>query len=193
MGPEGALAPELIDLLTVFVIAAGVGVFVAKIGRFPYTIALLLAGLAVSVLGITIDIELSHDLILLVFLPPLLFEGAATTDLGRFRTNIWHVLVLAVVGLIVAILLLGVVGHFAFGFPLLVSLLFAAMILPTDPVSVLALFEELGAPERLSVLVEGESLVNDGVGVVVFSTLFVLITETEPSTDLAELATLGTI
>ncbi len=194
MVAETGIAAELIDLLSVFVIAAGVGVFVAKIGRFPYTIALLLAGLAVSVLGITIDIELSHDLILLVFLPPLLFEGAATTDLQRFRTNIWHVLVLAVVGLIGAILLLGVVGHFAFGFPLLVSLLFAAMILPTDPVSVLALFEELGAPERLSVLVEGESLVNDGVGVVIFSTLFALVVEsTEAGTDLAELVTADTI
>lgn len=194
MVAETGIAAELIDLLSVFVIAAGVGVFVAKIGRFPYTIALLLAGLAVSILGVTIDIELSHDLILLVFLPPLLFEGAATTDLQRFRTNIWHVLVLAVVGLITAILLLGVVGHFAFGFPLLVSLLFAAMILPTDPVSVLALFEELGAPERLSVLVEGESLVNDGVGVVIFSTLFALVVEsTEAGTDLAELVTMDTI
>ncbi|WP_435175301.1 cation:proton antiporter [Halorussus sp. AFM4] len=190
MVAETGIAAELIDLLSVFVIAAGVGVFVAKIGRFPYTIALLLAGLAVSVLGVAIDIELSHDLILLVFLPPLLFEGAATTDLEHFRTNFSHILTLAVAGLIAAILLLGVVGHYAFGFPLLVALLFAAMILPTDPVSVLALFEELGAPERLSVLVEGESLVNDGVGVVIFTTLYTLVLRsTEAGTDLAQLVT----
>ena len=173
----GGLEAELLDLLAVFMIAATVGVGVAKIGRVPYTIALLLAGLAASVLGVELGIELTHDLTLLVLLPPLLFEGAATTDLERFRRNLAPILALAVPGLLVSIVVLGYVGQVAFGFPLLVALLFAAMILPTDPVSVLALFEELGAPERLATLVEGESLINDGVGVVVFSTLLVLVYE----------------
>ncbi|WP_440005796.1 Na+/H+ antiporter [Halomicrococcus sp. SG-WS-1] len=193
MAAPTGITTGLINLLEVFIIAAAVGVFVAKIGRFPYTIALLLAGLGVSILDIHIDIALSHDLILLVLLPPLLFEGAATTDLESFRENLGPVITLAVPGLILSILLLGWLGSYAFGYPLLLSLLFASMVLPTDPVSVLALFEELGAPERLATLVEGESLINDGVGVVVFSTLFVLITETDPSTDLGELATLGTV
>ncbi|WP_254544501.1 Na+/H+ antiporter [Halomarina pelagica] len=170
----------LLDLLPIAIIAAGVGVFVAKVGRFPYTIALLLAGFTVSVVGATtravdIDIALSHDLILLVLLPPLLFEGAATTDLERLRRNLVPILALAVVGLVASVVVLGLAGAELFGFPLLVALLFAAMILPTDPVSVLALFKELGAPDRLSVLVEGESLVNDGVGVVLFSALLTLV------------------
>jgi CPA1 family monovalent cation:H+ antiporter len=198
-GAEGVAATE-IDLLTVFIIASVVGIVVAKVGNFPYTIALLLAGIAVSVLGIQIDIELSHDLILLVLLPPLLFEGAATTDLEELRANAAPVLALAVVGLLSAIGILGYLGWLAFdaltaaGFPLLVAFLFAATALPTDPVSVLALFEEVGAPERLAVLVEGESLINDGVGVVVFSTLLAIVVETggtDPSalfapTELAE-------
>ena len=66
-----------LELLAVFIVAASVGVLVAKVGRFPYTIALLIAGLGASVLGVEFGIELSHDLILLVLLPPLLFEGAA--------------------------------------------------------------------------------------------------------------------
>jgi len=169
----------LIDLLVVFIVAGAVGVFVAKVADFPYTIALLLAGVAISILGDVfataatplIDLPLTHDLILLVLLPPLLFEGAATTDLKRFRRNLQTIAALAVVGLAVSILVVGFVSYTAFGFPILIALLFAVIVLPTDPVSVLALFEEMGAPERLQVLVEGESLINDGVGVVLFSTL----------------------
>jgi len=177
MAPGGIPVSLLADLLAVFIIAAAVGIFVTKVGQFPYTIALLIAGFAASVVGVTIDIELSHDLILLVLLPPLLFEGAATTDLERLRRNLAPILLLAVVGLLVSVVLVGVAGAALFpGFDLLLALLFAAMILPTDPVSVLALFEELGAPERLATLVEGESLVNDGVGVVVFSALLGYVT-----------------
>ena len=194
------VAATEIDLLVVFLLAAGVGVFVAKVGRFPYTIALLIAGFAVSgiqaIFGVQLfAIELSHDLILLVLLPPLLFEGAATTDLESFRANIGPILALAVPGVILSVIVLGLVGQYAFGFPLLVSLLFAAMILPTDPVSVLALFDELGAPERLSTLVEGESLLNDGVGVVIFSALLALTEESlrtnTPASELLSLSRLA--
>ncbi|AGN00765.1 na+ antiporter [Salinarchaeum sp. Harcht-Bsk1] len=171
MAPGAVDVAILVDLIDVFIIAAAVGIFVAKVGDFPYTIALLLAGIAASVIGIEVAIELSHDLILLVLLPPLLFEGAATTDFERLRRNLLPILSLAVVGLVGSIVLLGAAGQYVFGFDLLLALLFAAMILPTDPVSVLALFEDLGAPDRLAVLVEGESLINDGVGVVLFSAL----------------------
>ncbi len=175
MAAEGGIdITLLVNLITIFVIAAGVGVVVAKLGRFPYTIALLLAGLTASVLGVTMEhITLSKEFILLVLLPPLLFEGAATTEFEYLRRNLLPILGMAIVGLSLSILVLGGLGTVAFGFPLIISLLFASMILPTDPVSVLALFEELGAPERLATLVEGESLVNDGLGVVVFSALIV--------------------
>lgn len=180
---SSAIIENLESLIAVFVVAAAVGTLVAKVGRFPYTIALLLAGIVVGVvvsqLGLRdqYTIELTHDIIILVILPVLLFEGAATTNLERFKRNLAPILVLAIVGLIAAVIMLGIAGTYAFGYPLLISLLFAAMVLPTDPVSVLALFEELGAPDRLAVLVEGESLINDGVGVVLFSTLIIFVEE----------------
>ncbi|PSQ12085.1 sodium:proton antiporter [Halobacteriales archaeon QS_7_68_65] len=189
------VAATEIDLLVVFMIAAGVGIFVTKVGRFPYTIALLIAGFGISVIQAATGVQLfpfrlSHDLILLVLLPPLLFEGAATTDINSFRANLVPILAMAVPGLVVSVLALGFVGRFAFGFEILISLLFAAMILPTDPVSVLALFKELGAPERLATLVEGESLLNDGVGVVVFSALLAIAeTAQQSGTPAAELLT----
>ncbi|MFB6132844.1 MAG: cation:proton antiporter, partial [Halanaeroarchaeum sp.] len=170
-----SVTAELLTLLTVFVIAGGVGVIVAKVGRFPYTIALLIAGFVVSLAGVEIGIELSHDVILLVLLPPLLFEGAATTDFEVLRENWIPIVVLAVPGLIVSVLVLGGVGHLVFGFPILIATLFGAIVLPTDPVSVLALFDELGVPDRLSVIVEGESLINDGVGVVLYTALLGLV------------------
>ena len=189
------VAATEIDLLVVFMIAAGVGIFVTKVGRFPYTIALLIAGFGISVIQAATGVQLfpfrlSHDLILLVLLPPLLFEGAATTDINSFRANLVPILAMAVPGLVVSVLALGFIGRFAFGFEILISLLFAAMILPTDPVSVLALFKELGAPERLATLVEGESLLNDGVGVVVFSALLAIAeTAQQSGTPAAELLT----
>ncbi|GGL52358.1 cation:proton antiporter [Halocalculus aciditolerans] len=175
---------ELIDLIAIFIIAAGVGVFVAKVGRFPYTIALLIAGFGASALGVgtELSIPISHDIILFVLLPPLLFEGAANTELEQFRRNFPPIIALAVLGLLVSVAVLGVVSASALGLPALVALLFAAMILPTDPVSVLALFKELGAPDRLSVLVEGESLINDGTGVVLYTVVLGLIAEYDVAT-----------
>ena len=120
-----------------------------------------------------------------MLLPPLLFEGAATTDFESLRENLLTILALAVPGLALSVILLGAIDQYVLGLPLILALLFGAMILPTDPVSVLALFEEVGAPERLSTLVEGESLINDGV--VVFSTLLTLVTGTSGTVTAADL------
>ncbi|MDS0298085.1 Na+/H+ antiporter [Halogeometricum sp. S1BR25-6] len=185
--PTSAIEQQLIDLLTVFLIAGGVGALLAKIGRIPYTIALLIAGFAASIVGLGIDITLTHDIILLVVLPPLLFEGAATTDIDEFRANFPVMATMATVGLAISIVIVGLVSTRLFGYTLLLGLLFGTIILPTDPVSVLSLFKQVGAPERLSVLVEGESLMNDGISVVIFSALLALIEAGDSAADLATL------
>jgi CPA1 family monovalent cation:H+ antiporter len=185
------LEQQLIDLLTVFLIAGGVGAVLAKVGRIPYTIALLIAGFGASIVGLEIDITLTHDVILLVVLPPLLFEGAATTDIDEFRSNFPVILTLATVGLAASIVVVGVVATELLGYTLLIGLLFGTIVLPTDPVSVLALFKQVGVPDRLAVLVEGESLLNDGISVVIFSALLALVEAGDSAADLATIAGVG--
>lgn len=100
-------------------------------------------------------------------------------------------MVLTLLRLPLAIVLLGAVGGVAFGFPLLVALLFAAIILPTDPAAVLSIFEELDVAERLAVTIEGESLLNDGVAVVIFTTLLAAFESSSAAASLATLAGLA--
>jgi CPA1 family monovalent cation:H+ antiporter len=185
------LEQQLIDLLTVFLIAGGVGALLAKVGRIPYTIALLIAGFGASIVGLEIDITLTHDVILLVVLPPLLFEGAATTDIDEFRSNFPVMLTLATVGLAASIVVVGLVATELLGYTLLIGLLFGTIVLPTDPVSVLALFKQVGVPDRLAVLVEGESLLNDGISVVIFSALLALVEAGDSAADLATIEGVG--
>ncbi len=143
--------------------------------QLPYTIFLTLVGLGIGVLGIGPEIEATgfgHDLIFFVFLPPLLFQGAFHMNLNSLLKQFWPVVFFAVPGVIVSTLLVGgMVGWLGGISSMMVALLFGALISPTDPVSVLALFKKAGVPEDLKILVEGESLFNDATGVVLFTIL----------------------
>ena len=143
--------------------------------RVPYTVALVGAGLIISavqpllanVVG-PIDVQLTPELILTLFVPPLIFEAAFNLDFEQLRRNLPAILVLAVPGVIVTMLIVAaiVAGTSGLSFP--VALVFGALIAATDPVAVISLFRSLGVPKRLAVLVEGESLLNDGTAIVVF-------------------------
>ena len=176
---ETALVLE--DLLLILSVAALVAILVKRI-HVPYTTALVLMGVAVSFLPIEMDVHLSKELVLLIVLPPLLFQGALHMELESLKKNLIPVASLAVPGLIVATFLVGTMLHYALGMPWLKGLLFGAMVAATDPISVLAIFREVGAPKRLKALMEGESLFNDGTSVVLFAALFaVLYQGAEPS------------
>lgn len=154
-------------------LACAVAVVAKFITRLPYAIFLTLVGLAVGVLHLGPHPErvgFSHDLIYFVFLPPILFQGALHTDLKRLVHQFPTVLALAVPGVLVSTLVVGGLMWWIGGISvLLAALLFGALITPTDPVSVLALFREAKAPDDLRTLVEGESMFNDGTGVVLFT------------------------
>ncbi len=143
------------------------------ISKLPYTIFLTLVGLGIGLFhwGPAIsETGFSHELIFFVFLPPLLFQGAMHMELNRLLRQFWPVFSFAVPGVVVSTVLVGLVVYYFGGITaFMVALLFGALISPTDPVSVLALFKEASAPEDLRVLVEGESLFNDATGVVLFS------------------------
>ncbi|MBD0269425.1 MAG: cation:proton antiporter, partial [Cyanobacteria bacterium Co-bin8] len=155
--------------------------------NIPYTLLLLLVGLGLAVLDVRL-INLSPELILFIFLPPLLFEAAWNLNWKRLSRNLVPILLFAILGVIICIagLVWGLQG--IAGTSLATALLVGASLSATDPVSVVALFRELGVDKKLTVLMEGESLFNDGVAVVAFNLLVGLalgIEQFDPSVSLA--------
>jgi CPA1 family monovalent cation:H+ antiporter len=114
---------------------------------------------------------LTPEIIFTLFLPGLLFEAGINIQFAQLRRNLSPILVLAIPGVLVATLVTGYALHWLIGWPILVALVFGALISATDPISVLSLFRTMGVSKRLSVIVEGESLFNDGTAVVVFQIL----------------------
>jgi CPA1 family monovalent cation:H+ antiporter len=170
-------AAETIQFLLLLLIAASLIAMATIRLRIPYTIALVIGGFLIDILHVPItgrlgpggstDI-LTHDVIFMVFLPGLLFEAGLNIQTSRLRRNLVPILLLAIVGVLIATVVTGYTIHWTLDMPLLVALLFGSLISATDPISVLALFKEMGVSKRLSVLVEAESLFNDGTAVVVF-------------------------
>ncbi len=172
-----------VQVLILLLIASVVGMLARRV-RIPYTLALVVAGLALSFVQMEAltDLNLTSDLLMLLFLPPLLFEAAYHLPFGDLRKNGSHIAFLAVAGVLVCFALTAIGTFTAFntfglaqGFSWAHACLFAAVISATDPISVLAIFKEMGVPKRLYQIVEGESLVNDGVAVVVFAIVVAVI------------------
>lgn len=182
------LTALLTSLLGVFALALVVRLLVRNRDRLAFASILVAIGVAVSALGLSFGLDLTSDLVLLVFLPTIVFHGTTTLDVRRLWHNAGLIAVLTGVGLPLSVVLLGAVGTVAFGVSPLVALVFAAIILPTDPAAVLSIFEELDVTERLAITIEGESLMTDGVAVVIFSTLLAVY---ESSGSVASLGTPG--
>ncbi len=146
--------------------------------HLPFTVGLVIVGILIGVsaerltfLAPLQHVTLSPELILFVFLPTLIFESAYALDGRLLSQNLAPVLSLAVPGLLLST---GIVGSLVFLFTPMgwgPALLFGALIAATDPVAVIALFKEVGAPKRLAILVEGESLFNDATAIVLFKIL----------------------
>jgi CPA1 family monovalent cation:H+ antiporter len=136
--------------------------------RVPYTVALVLVGLLITFQS-QFTFELTPELILALFIPPLVFEAAFHLNLAELRRNLPAILLMAIPGVILSTLIIGGLLFVGVHLSLPIALVFGSLIAATDPVSVVALFRSLGVPKRLAVLVEGESLFNDGTAIVLFN------------------------
>ena len=172
--------PEL-SLLLLLLVAALVAV-VSSRARLPYAIGLVLAGLVLGNLVGYAGPRLSKDLLFLVVLPGLLFEAAYQMHFADFWRARLSILTLAVPGLVVATFLTAAlvwwgVNRLSSGsLTWMEALAFGALISATDPISVLAIFRTLGVDKRLSVIVEAESLFNDGTAIVIFGIVLAMAT-----------------
>lgn len=149
------------------IVALAVALIAARL-RFPYTLALVLVGLALGFFHVLPNIQLRPDLVLFLFLPALLFEGAWNLNARALLAEWRAILLLAVPGLLISLVVIAFVVHWGAGLPLLLALLLGAIISPTDPIAVLGLLKQLGMPARLRTIIDCESLFNDGVGTVAF-------------------------
>lgn len=164
---------NLTQFLLVLSVSLGVATLPQMVSWFrqiPYTLLLVIVGLGLALVDVRL-VNLSPELILLIFLPPLLFEAAWNLKWSNLKNDFFPICLYAILG--VAFSVLGIAGGLNqwVGLPIMTALLIGASLSATDPVSVTALFRELGVSKRLSTLMEGESLFNDGMAVVAFSFL----------------------
>ncbi len=137
--------------------------------RLPYTLILVVVGLVIGFSPLLPDFRFTPDVILFLFLPALLFEGAWNVDIKHLFDNWFPIFLLAFPGLLLSVLTTALLLYWGLGLSWLLVLLLGAVISPTDPIAVLALLRQLGLSDRLRTVIEGESLFNDGVGAAIFT------------------------
>lgn len=190
---------NVLDLIALLVFLAAIFTFInIHYLKLPATIGLMILALAMSVTivgagyvwadlrigaeNIMRDFDFS-EVLLNVMLSFLLFAGALHTDLNKLKEEAWPVLILATVGTLVSTFLVGTSIYYllqvldiGFSVEYIYCLLFGALISPTDPIAVLAILKKTNISKNLSIKIEGESLFNDGIGVVVFLTILAIAT-----------------
>ena len=164
--------------LTVLLLAIAVGITaIAKKIGVAYPIVLVIVGTIVGLSPIpgfkelksfVVEDEVFHFIIITIFLPALLGEATLKLPIKQLVENKKSIISLSIAGTLLSYFIVGFASAQWLGLPLTVAFTFAALMAATDPVSVLSIFKQIGANERLSIILEGESIANDGVAVVLF-------------------------
>jgi CPA1 family monovalent cation:H+ antiporter len=194
---------NLFDVAAIILVVASLLLIVAALQpvaahfQLPSTILLAAVGVALGFLGAfllatpltdafngivapIVNLPVRSSIFLYVFLPLLLFQASIMIDVRRVMEDAVPILVLAVVAVVLAAAVVGLGLYALFGVPLLAALLLGSIVATTDPAAVVAIFRELGAPARLTRLVEGESLLNDAAAIALFSLLLTVIVSNQP-------------
>jgi CPA1 family monovalent cation:H+ antiporter len=159
---------------TLLLLIAAVVAMLSKRLRLPYSVGLVTAGFCLAVLPFAPPVQLTKDFLFTALLPPLLFDSAFHIHWDWLRRNALVIGVLATVGVILSASVTAAGMHYAMGWQWTDALIFGALIAATDPVSVIATFKEAGVHGRLLVLIEAESLFNDGTAAVAFGVVAAL-------------------
>jgi len=175
--------PELVAVVVGLLLVAAISKGFADRFRLPFTVILVLVGIFLKELGnigpsafhFLDEIRVAPEVIMFVFLPTLVFESAYNMDSHLLRRNLAPVLTLAIPGLLISTGLIGLLVWLATPLDLPTALLLGAILSATDPVAVISLFKQMGAPKRLTILVEGESLFNDATALVAAKILVAVV------------------
>lgn len=158
---------DLATTLTICLLGATLVALISRRFRIPYVTGLVLAGLTITNL-LPRRLGIDSGLILNLFLPILVFQAAINTDISRLRSSFAPISVLAGPGILLATGVTASVLKFGLNLDWIPALLVGSILAITDTVSVIAVFREIAVPSRLTTIVEGESLFNDGVALVIF-------------------------
>jgi Na+:H+ antiporter len=178
------LSPQqrfLLLLILVGALATVLGLVSKRARLLPYPVVLAAAGIVVGILPGGQFPHVGADVILLAFVPGLVFEAALTLDLPELTRRAVPVGLLATMGVGLTVLLVGGLTHLTIGFAWASAMLLGAILAPTDPIAVVTILRRLRAPAGLAAILEGESLFNDGTGVAVFSAVLATIISGSPS------------
>jgi CPA1 family monovalent cation:H+ antiporter len=166
-----------VELVVLFLLlAVAVLTAIARVLGVPYPIMLVVGGSLVGFAPGLPEVELEPDLVLLIFLPPLLFNAAYFSSLRDLRRGARPITLMAVGLVLMTTVLVAVAAHAAIdGLPWAAAFALGAIVSPTDPLAATAIMQRLGAPRRLVSVVEGESLVNDGTALVIYRAAVVAV------------------
>ena len=160
---------ELVVLFLLVTVAALTAL--ARVLRVPYPVLLVVGGSLVGFAPGVPDVQLDPDLVLLIFLPPLLFNAAYTSSVRELRASARPIALTSMGVVLVTMCSVAVVVHAAIdGLPWAAAFALGAIVSPTDPLAATVIARRLGVPHRLTVVIEGESLVNDGTALVAYRT-----------------------